>query len=299
MRRGQTTLLVVVVLGAFTLLAGAAVAQEAAAAEAHLLRLSFTAGEELTYRVEMNGVGSVQVMGMAQQVAVNGTLDMALKVEEITEEGNYQILTSLDAANLGVTVDGQPVPLGQRLPGMRTVITPRGETLSLEMLNGPATGGQMEAQLGQLLAGENFKNLLKVQRMAAFPEEAVAAGADWSGSQAEDELAEGETPTVITTKYVCDQEFEGMSCARLQTESVIGMDALGEMAALLAMTGATNSTSTTWFDYTAGRTRATQERAQVTLDLKLPAAMTMGAGEMALFMEMFMESRSWLLAAAE
>ncbi len=246
----------------------------------------------------MNGVGSVQVMGGAQQITVDGTMDMHLKVEEITEEGNYQILTRLDAANLQVSAGGQIVPLGERLPAMRTVITPRGETLSLEMIGGQASG-EMDAQISQLLAGENFKNLLKVQKMAAFPEEPVAAGADWAAALPEEEVAEGETPTAITTTYVCDQPFEDVSCARLQTESVIGMEALGPMAAMLGMTGTTNTTSTTWFDYAAGRTRATDERAQVVLEMKVPAAITGGAGELGLFMEMFMESKSWLLPAAE
>lgn len=299
MRRGQMIVLMASVLGVLATMAGPACAQdEAQAAEARLLRLNFVEGEELIYRVEINGVGSVQVMGGAQPITVDGTMDMHLKVEEVTEEGNFQILTSLDAAHLGVTANGQAVPLGRELPKLRTVITPRGETLSLEMLGGRASG-QMEEQISQLLAGENFKSLLQVQKMAAFPEEPVAPGAQWSASTPEDEVEEGQTPTVITTAYVCDQEFEDVSCARLQTEATVGMETLGPMATMLGMTGATNTTSTTWFDYAAGRIRATDERAQVVMEMAVPAAITGGAGEVGLFMEMFMESKSWLLPAVE
>lgn len=299
MRRGKLMVLMLMVSTMVAAMVGSAPAQdETPAAEARLLRLSFTEGEELTYRVEMNGVGSVQVMGGLYQIAVGGTMDMTLKVEDVTDEGNYQILTTLDATNLNVTVDGQAMPLGRQLPRMRTVITPRGETLSLELVGGQVSG-QMEEQLTQLLAGENFKRLLQVQKMAAFPEEPVVPGARWSIGAPEQEVAEGRTPTTITTTYVCDQEFERVNCARLETEAMIGTDALGEMATMLGMTGATNITGTAWFDYTAGRTRATEERAQVVTDLKVPAALTGGAGDVALFMEMFLESRSWLLSAVE
>ena len=138
-----------------------AAAELLAAAELHR-------GRKLTYRVEMDGVGSVQVMGGLYQIAVEGTMDMTLKVEDVTDEGNYQILTALDAMNLNVTVDGQAMPLGQKLPRMRTVITPRGETLSLELIGGQVSG-QMEEQLTQLLA-ERLQAPVAGQKMAAFPE---------------------------------------------------------------------------------------------------------------------------------
>ncbi|MGD9497921.1 MAG: hypothetical protein AB7Y46_16580 [Armatimonadota bacterium] len=272
--------------------------EQAAGGEARLLRLSFAPGEELIYRMELNGLGSVHVAGTAQAVALNGAMDMILRVVEVSEEGNFTIRTRLDATDLQVTVDGQPIPAFGSLPQMRAVVTPRGETLEFEMLGAPATGG-MEAQLAQMLAGENFKSLLQVQRMAAFPEAPVAPGAKWSGKLPVQAQVEGQTPTEITTTYVCDQEFEGVMCARLKSDAVIGMDALGPIAGMLEMSGTTTQQTTTWFDFAAGRVRATQEQSQISLQLTVPAAMTQGQGQIGMFMEMFIEIHAWLLPPPE
>ncbi len=267
-----------------------------------LLRLSYESDEELTYRIELSGLGSVDVAGMAQAIAISGSIDMTLEVEKVSAEGNFTIYTRVDGSSLKVTVDGQPMPMTQQLPQMRTVITPRGETLEFEMLGQTQQTG-MEAQISQMLTAENFKQLLAVQKMAAFPEEAVAPGDEWSGrlpgeagAQAE---AEGEAPTQITTTYVADEEFDERMCARLESEAVIAMESLGQIAGLLQMSGTTTADTTTWFDFEAGRVLATHETGQVNLELSVPAELTQGQGEIGIFMEMFIESDTTLLPPAE
>ena len=281
--------------------APAAAGDQPANAEPVLLRMAYQEGETLTYRMELNGVGSVHVAGAAQAVAVSGTMDMTLEVEEIDEDGNYVILTTMDAAGLNVTVEGETVAMTQQLPGMRTTMSPRGETLALELISGGQQTG-MEAQIGSLLAGENFKHLMALQKVAVFPEEPVAPGAEWGGALPEDEQAQvqaqDEPTTEITTIYTANQEFDGVMCARLESDAVIGAGALGEMATMLQMSGETTTQSTTWFDCAAGRVRGSRENAQVNLELTLPAAMTGAEGEFTIFMEMFIDTDTWLVPPA-
>jgi len=277
-----------------------AAGEQAADVEPVLLRLAYNDGETLTYAMELNGLGSVHVAGAAQAVAVTGTMEMSLQVEEITEDGNYVVLTTMDATGLNVTVEGERVPMTQQLPQMRTTISPRGETLALQLIGAGQQTGGMEAQIGTLLAGENFKHLMALQKVAVFPEEPVAPGAEWGGELPEEEQAEieaaDEPATEITTIYTTNQEFDGVMCARLESDAVIGAGALGEMAAMLQMSGETTTQSTTWFDCAAGRVRASRENAQVNLELTLPAAMTGGQGEFSIFMEMVIDTDTWLLS---
>ncbi len=301
--RALPCLLCLITLLALPLIAAAQEAETPAAdPEPVLLRMTYEEGETLTYRMELNGVGSVHVAGAAQAVAVSGTMDMALEVEEIDEDGNYVILTTMDAAGLNVTVEGQPVPMTQRLPKMRTTMSPRGETVAFELIGG-AQQTDMQAQVGQLLAGENFKHLMALQKIATFPEEPVAPGAEWGGAPPEEEQApaqaEGEPQSEITTVYTANQEFDGVMCARLESDAVIAAGALGEMATMLQMSGETTTQSTTWFDWAAGRVRGSRENAQVNLELTLPAAMTGAEGEFSIFMEMVIDTDTWLLPAAE
>ncbi len=272
------------------------------AAEPVLLHMDYEAGETLTYRMELNGLGSVHVAGAAQAVAVSGTMDMTLTVEEIDEAGNYVILTSIDTTDLDVTVEGQPVLVTPLLPKMRTTISPRGETVAFELIGGRQQTG-MEGQIGQLLAGENFKHLMALQKLAAFPEEPVAPGAQWGGAPPEEEQAAGEgadePTTEITTVYITNQEFDGVMCARLESDAVIPAGALGGVATMLDMSGVTTTHSTTWFDYAAGHVRASRENAEVNIELTMPATMTQGQGEVSIFMEMVIDTDTWLLPPAE
>lgn len=281
-----------------TLCAASAFSQAEGAAEPILLRLKYETGEVLNYETKMEGVGSVHIMGQAQAISMNGDLLITMTVEGVDEEGNYTILTCSDMGEVAVTVAGTPMAPPNQTVQIRTTMSPRGEILTAEVIesaNQPDTAGPWNDQLMKMLTGGfDLERMLMGQKIAAFPEEPVKLGDEWTGSAPDIEMQGQTAPVTITTKYGADVEIDGRNCVTLDSTCVVEAAALGEMAATLGMNGTTSTQTRTWFDPEAGRTVASMDQAQVNMQVTLPAAMT-GGQAASVFLEMFVNSQTKLL----
>ncbi|MEA3400443.1 MAG: hypothetical protein U9R79_04285 [Armatimonadota bacterium] len=273
------------------------------AGEPLLLRLKYTKGEKLTYRTNVEGVGSVHVMGQSQAIDMSGELQTVVSVEDVDEEGKFTLLTSVDVSDLTVTMSGQAVPRPNQNMRIRTVMTPRGEIADFEMLQEPTAAGQQSpwnARMARIMTGGlDLKRLLMDQKVATFPEEPVTVGAEWSGTARPIEVEGTERPLTITTRYDGDIELEGRECVRLDSTTTVQSEALGELAQMLGMKGSTTTNTRTWFDPEAGRRVASMERTQVEMRAALPAELTGAAEPTEIFLEMFVEATTRLMPPAE
>ncbi|MGC9317194.1 MAG: hypothetical protein ACP5KN_04065 [Armatimonadota bacterium] len=273
------------------------------AGEPVLLRLKYSEGEKLTYQTTVDGVGSVHVMGQSHALEMSGELRTVVSVEDVDEEGKLTLLTSVDVADLAVTMNGQPVPRPNQNMKIRSVMTPRGEIVDFEMLQEP-TGSARESpwnsRMGRIMTGGlDLKRLLIDQKVAAFPEEPVRVGDEWSGTARPIEVEGTERPLTITTRYEGDIKLEGRECVRLDSNVRVQSEALGELAQMLGMRGTTTTDTRTWFDPEAGRPVASMERTQVDMRAALPADLTGAAEPTEIFLEMFVESTTRLMPSAE
>lgn len=272
-------------------------------ADSVLLRLKYQEGETLTYETTVDGVGSVHVMGQTQAIDMTGTMQMVMKVEEIDDEGNFTIVTGVDVAELTVTMNGSPVQPPNQDITMRTKMTPRGEILDIQMeqsVDQSGTQSPWNSQMAKMLTGGfDLNRMLLGQKMAAFPEEAVNPGDEWTGDAPEVELRGETAPLEITTKYDGTIELEGRTCARLDSAMCMQPSALGELATMLSMEGSTTTQTRTWFDIEAGRALATMEKTQVSMQVSLPAEITGAPQAASVFLEMFVDTESKLLPTGE
>ncbi|MGM0492941.1 MAG: hypothetical protein ACQER1_08350 [Armatimonadota bacterium] len=276
---------------------------DAVEGDAILLRFNYEEGESLTYETTVDGVGSVHVMGQAQAIEMAGSMLVTMLVEEIDEDGNYVMVTEVDIAEMNVTMSGSPVPPPNQDIKVRTTMSPRGEILAMEMIqevDQPDARTPWNAEMAKLLTGGfDLNQMLLGQKIAAFPEEAVSPGDEWKGNAPEIELRGETAPLEISTKYDGNLELEGRDCARLDSETSMQAGALGELATALSMEGFTTTQSRSWFDYEAGRTLATMEKTQVSMQVSVPAAMTGEQQAAGVFLEMFVDSESKLLPSGE
>jgi hypothetical protein len=272
-------------------------------AEPVLLRFDYEEGETVTYETTVDGVGSVHVMGQAQALDMSGKMQVKMKIEEIDEQGNFTMVTDVDIAELTVTMNGSPVPPPRQAIQMQTQMSPRGEILDMEMtqtVDKPNSETPWNSQITKMLTGGfDLNRMVLGQKIAAFPEEAVKPGDEWSGTAQKVELQGQTAPVEITTKYDGNIELEGRDCARLDSTMTMQSSALGELAAMLSMEGSTTTNTRTWFDLDAGRMFATMEKTQVSMQVNLPAEMTGAQGPAGVFLEMFVDTESKLLPAGE
>ncbi|MFP4249919.1 MAG: hypothetical protein ACLFU7_09695 [Armatimonadota bacterium] len=279
------------------------VAEEAAEGEAIVLRFNYEEGESLTYETTVDGVGSVHVMGQAQAIEMAGSMLVTMLVEEIDEDGNYVIATDVDIAELTVTMSGSPVPPPSQDMSIRTTMSPRGEVLSIELVqkvDQPNSETPWNAEMAKVLTGGfDLNRMLAGQKIAAFPEEAVRPGDEWEGNAPEIEVRGETAPLEITTRYDGDIELDGRQCARLDSETSMQAGALGELASALSMEGFTTTQTRSWFDYEDGRTLATMEKTQVSMQVSVPAEMTGAEQAAGVFLEMFVDTESKLLPSGE
>lgn len=264
-----------------------------------LLRFRYTKGETLTYDTTLEGVGSVHVMGRAQAIALNGELRTKMQVQDITDEGDYVMLTTVDIADLQVTVDGQAMPPPGQTMQVRTVMDARGKIKQLEVIEQPATDTPQSPWNGpmarMLTGGLDLTEIAMNQDMAAFPAEAARPGEEWSGVTRTVQVAGEAQPLEITTRYDGDVEVDGVMCARLDSSATIQSAAFGEMAQMLGMQGTTSAASRTWFDAEAGRVRASMEQTEVDMRVNLPQEMTGAEQAVGIYLEMFITANSKLL----
>jgi len=276
---------------------------EAAEADPVLLRFNYEKGEKLVYETTVDGVGSVHVLGQAPAIDMTGKMQVVMTVEDITEEGNYVVVTDVDIAELTVTMAGSPVPPPTQEITMRTTMSPRGEILDLQMeqtVNQPNSETPWNSQMAKMLTGGfDLNRMILGQKIAAFPEEAVKPGDEWKGNAPEVELQGQTAPLEIATKYDANIDLEDRACARLDSTTSLQPAALGELATMLGMEGSTTTQTRSWFDLEAGRMLAMMEKTQVSMQVNMPAEMTGGNGTAPVFLEMFVDTQSKLLPSGE
>ncbi len=268
-----------------------------------LFRLKYEEGEVLTYETTLDGVGSVHIAGNQQALDMDGEMLVMMTVEEVDEEGNFTVLTEVDVEKLTVTMAGSPMPPPDQEIKVRTEMTPRGEILDIEMVQDQsqqADQGPWNEKMAKMLTGGfDLKRMLMGQKIAAFPEDPVSPGDEWTG-QAQEVDVEGQTaPLQITTKYDGNIEVDGRMCARLDSTCDINAEAFGEMATTLDMSGTTSTQTRSWFDFEAGRMVATMERTQANMQVQMPTEMTGAQQPVPVFLEMFVTAESKLLPSGE
>lgn len=269
------------------------------AQEGVLLRLKYEEGEVLTYETTLEGVGSVHIAGTPQPLDMKGKMLVTQTIEAIDDEGIYTVLTEVDVRLLTVTMAGNPVPPPPQDIKVRTKMTPHGEILDVEMLEDSLPQAQqrdLEAQLERLFTGGlDLRRMLMAQRIAAFPEDPVSPGDEWSGSAIDVEVQGAAAPLEIRTKYDGNVQVAGRECARLDSHFAIDAGAFGEATTMLGMRGVTTSDTRSWFDPEEGRLIASMERTQVNMQVNVPAELLGGAQPMGVLLEMFVDSESKLL----
>ncbi len=275
------------------------VTAEAVVLPPQVLRLKYQEGEQLTYETKVNGVGSVHVLGQAQALDMLGNMRMLVTVEDVDDQGNYTLLMDMDVADLVVRMAGSPIAPPQQRIKARTTVSPRGETLDIQVLQEPrATSAQSpwnSEMAGMLTGGLDLKSLLIGQKVAAFPEEAVQPGSKWSGTAPDVQIRGQQAPIEIATLYEGNCQVGDRACARLDSTCTIQAAELGQIAAMLGMSGTTTTETRSWFDLEAGRIIASTDRTQVNMQANLPAELTGAAEAAAIFLEMFVETQTTLL----
>lgn len=273
------------------------------AQEGVLLRLKYNEGEVLTYETKMEGVGSIHIAGNPQAIEMKGQMLVTLTVENVDDEGVYTIVTAVDVKQMTVTVAGSPAPPPNQSMTVRTEMTDRGEILDVEVLDDGLPEAQQEelqAQMERLLTGGlDLRRILMGQRIAAFPENPVSPGDEWTGSALEVDLQGQEAPLEIRSRYDSDVEMAGRMTARVDSHFAIDAGAFGEMAAMLEMTGVTTADTRSWFDVEEGRLIASMERTQLTMRINMPAELIGAPAPIGVMLEMFVDSQSMLLPAGE
>ncbi len=267
--------------------------------EGQLLRLKYEEGEVLTYETRMEGVGSVHIAGAPQPIDMRGGMMVTMTIEEVGEDGHFTILTEVEVTRLNVNLAGNPVPPPAQEIKVRTKMTPRGEILDVDVLDEAipeARQHEWEAAMERMMTGGlDLRRMLMGQRIAAFPEDAVLPGDEWTGSAIDIDIEDAGAPLQISTQYDGDVEMDGRVCARLDSHLVIDGAAFGELSTMLGMEGTTTADTRSWFDPEAGRLAASMERIQVNMQVNMPAELIGAMEPVPVFLEMFVDSESRLL----
>ena len=269
--------------------------------EGVLLRLKYEAGETLTYHVTVNGVGSMQAAGQQQPLTIEGTFDNLMQVEQVSPEGNFTVFSTYDNLDLTVKMSGQDMDVPISLPDIRLLIMPTGKILSMELLEAeqPAQGA---ASLQAMVASSlDLESLLKDIKCVPFPEAAIKPGQEWEGAVPLAATAEGEEQRQMTMKlrYAANEEHLGRPCARLESTHEMPFGGVGAEAGLFDIKGTETGETVSWFDPELGRIIGDKGISTVEITMGLPAALTGGQQQMAIFVEMVVDSQTELVMAEE
>lgn len=269
--------------------------------EGILLRLKYEAGETLTYHVTVNGVGSIQAAGQQQPLSIEGTFDNLLQVEQVSPEGNFTVFSTYDNLDLAVKVSGHDMDVPMNLPDIRLVVTPTGKILSMELIEAeqPAQGAMsLESMVASSL---DLESILKDIKCVPFPEVAIKPGEEWEGAVPLASTAEGDEQRQmkLKLKYVGDEEHLGRPCARLESTHELPFGGVGAEAGLFNIKGTETGETVSWFDPELGRIIGDQGTSTVEITMGLPPELTGGQQQIALFVEIVVDSQTELVMDEE
>ena len=277
--------------------------EEAPAADPVLLRFAYVPGDKLTYETTVDGVGSGSVMGQTQAIEMTGKMLVDTLVESCDEDGNFIISTTMDVTDLSISMAGMPLAAPIQDLQMRTKTNARGQILEIEMTQAVDQQGERSPwnseMVKMLTGGFDLNQMLLGQKLASFPEQAVKPGDEWTAATQAVEVQGQTAPLQIKIRYANNLELNERECAVLDSTMSMDPAALGQLAAMLSMQGTTDVQSRSWFDLEAGRTVASMEKTQVSMQANLPGAMVGEGGNVPVYLEMFIDTQSKLLPPAE
>ncbi len=198
----------------------ALVLQPASAADQ--LRWKLKQGDAFKITIKQNQKQVAEAAGQTFEVPVDMTMELTWKVQEVTADGNYKIVQTMDRMALKVAApnmniefdtssDTEPSGLGKTLVdamkpmiGAEVVqtITPRGEVTDVQVPEAALQGLQQNPLLGQVLTEDAFKDMVG-KSAAVFPANALQKGDSWTGSQ------QTKTPAG-TMKMANEYTYDGM-----------------------------------------------------------------------------------------